>query len=76
MIINSFILIKFIYKFLFILKAASDGWIIKTIDHNKYDFYKYILKSDKLYKIQMDIVEFLKTYIYDLTFLTDSLKNQ
>lgn len=64
-----FILIKFIYKFFFILKAASDGWIVKSVDDNKYDFYKYILKSNKLCKIQLDISQFLKNYMYDLNFL-------
>lgn len=64
-----FILIKYIYKFFFILKAASDGWIVKPIDDNKYDFYKYIIKSNKLCKIQLDISQFLKNYVCDLTFL-------
>jgi hypothetical protein len=67
--INRSILIKFIYKFFFILKAASDGWIVKHIDKNKYDFYKYILKSNKLYKVQLDISQFLSNYACDLTFL-------
>lgn len=63
------ILIKFIYKFFFILKAASDGWIVKQIAENKYDFYKYILKSNKLCKVQLDVSQFLTSYAYDLNFL-------
>lgn len=31
---------KFFYKCLYILKAASDGWIVKYIGGNKYDFLK------------------------------------
>lgn len=34
------IVIKFFYKCLYILKAASDGWIVKYIGGNKYDFLK------------------------------------
>lgn len=32
------LLFKFLYKFLYILKAASNGWIIKTIGPNLYEF--------------------------------------
>lgn len=62
-------LIKFIYKFFFILKAASDGWIVKQVEENKYDFYKYIIKSNKLCKVQLDVSQFLNNYTYDLNFL-------
>jgi|LakMenEpi03Aug12_release.lakeMendotaPanAssembly.Ray.scaffolds.fasta_scaffold2520136_1 hypothetical protein len=67
--INRSILIKFIYKFFFILKAAADGWIVKPIDENNYDFYKYILKSNKLCKIQLNVPQFLDNYACDLAFL-------
>jgi hypothetical protein len=63
------VLIKFIYKFFFILKAASDGWIVKQVEENKYDFYKYIIKSNKLCKVQLDVSQFLTNYMYDLNFL-------
>ena len=31
---------NFLYKYLYILKAASNGWIIKTLDNNTYEFYR------------------------------------
>jgi hypothetical protein len=31
---------KFFYKCLYILKAASDGWIVKYIGGNQYTFLK------------------------------------
>lgn len=34
------IIFNFIYKFLYILKAASNGWIVKSLTNNKYEFYK------------------------------------
>ena len=38
-------LTSFIYKLFFILKAAANGWIVKTIGNNKFEFYKH--KSKK-----------------------------
>ena len=38
---NNNLIYNFIYKYLYILKAASNGWIIKTLnDHNTYEFYR------------------------------------
>lgn len=34
------ILYNFLYKYLFILKAASDGYIVKYIGGNQYEFKK------------------------------------
>ena len=34
---NTF-LFNFIYKYIFILKAAANGWIIKSLGHNVYEF--------------------------------------
>ena len=31
---------NFIYKYIYILKAASNGWIIKTLGNNTYEFYR------------------------------------
>ena len=35
------IILNFVYKFLCILKAASDGWIIKYIGGNQFEFISY-----------------------------------
>lgn len=35
------IILNFMYKFFCILKAASDGWIIKYIGGNKFEFISY-----------------------------------
>jgi hypothetical protein len=37
---DKIIIHKFIYKYIYILKAASNGWIIKTIGNNTYEFYR------------------------------------
>jgi hypothetical protein len=34
------LLSNFIDKFLFLLKAASDGWIVKYLGGNYYEIYK------------------------------------
>ena len=39
---------NFIYKFFFILKAASDGYIIKYIGGNKFEFEKNNKLHDSL----------------------------
>jgi hypothetical protein len=40
MIFISKIILKFLTKYFFILKAASNGWRVKYIGGNKYEFYK------------------------------------
>ncbi len=35
------IILNFVYKFFCILKAASDGWIIKYIGGNQFEFISY-----------------------------------
>lgn len=35
------IILNFIYKFFCILKAASDGWIIRYIGGNQFEFISY-----------------------------------
>jgi len=47
-------ILKFILKILFILKAASDGWIVTYIGGDKYEFSG---KSKKL-----NINNFIKKY--------------
>ena len=32
------IIFNFIYKFMYILKAAANGWIVKSVGHNVYEF--------------------------------------
>jgi hypothetical protein len=51
------LLINFIYKFLFIFKAAANGYIVKHIGNNQYEF-KVNLKKKKNYTIN----NFVKTY--------------
>jgi hypothetical protein len=45
---NTNIIYKFIYKYIYILKAASNGWIIKTLGNNTYEFYRLNKKGVKL----------------------------
>jgi hypothetical protein len=47
------IILNFVYKYLCILKAASDGWIIKYIGGNQFEF---------IYYKKMDIKKVLKKY--------------
>jgi hypothetical protein len=35
------IILNFVYKFFCILKAASDGWIIRYIGGNQFEFISY-----------------------------------
>jgi hypothetical protein len=37
---------QFMEKLLFILKAASDGWIVKYLGGNYFEFYSTKRKSD------------------------------
>ena len=39
-------IINFIYKFFFILRAASDGYIIRYLGDNKYEFIGTVEKYD------------------------------
>lgn len=55
MLLINKIILNFLTKYLFILKAASDGWRIKYIGGNNYEFYK-----SKKYKISCS--EFLSKY--------------
>ena len=50
------IILDFIYKFFFILKAAADGYIVRYIGGNKYDFIKF--KS----KTKLNSAKFLHKY--------------
>ena len=34
-------ILKFLYKYLFIYKAVSNGWIVRYVGGNKYEFYTY-----------------------------------
>jgi hypothetical protein len=58
MLLINKIILNFLTKYLFILKAASDGWRIKYIGGNNYEFYK-----SKKYKISCS--EFLSKYKTD-----------
>lgn len=55
------LLINFIYKFLFIFKAAANGYIVKHIGNNQYEFkVNLLLKSKK--KKNYTINNFVKTH--------------
>jgi hypothetical protein len=43
------IILNFIYKFLCILKAASDGWIIRYIGANRFEFICNKKRNIKLF---------------------------
>jgi hypothetical protein len=51
-------ILKFIRKFFFILKAASEGWIVNCVGTNKFEFYKR--KNEKLCSDSMS--SFIKNY--------------
>lgn len=51
------IILNFLYKFFCILKAASDGWIVKYIGGNQFEF--------KTYK-KTNINQFLEKYTKEL----------
>jgi hypothetical protein len=42
------IILNFIYKFFCILKAASDGWIVKYIGGNQFEFISYKKRNIKI----------------------------
>lgn len=54
-------IIKFLYKYMFILKAASDGWRIRYIGGNSFKFYNKRSQTPKV-----SIEDFMKKYQYTL----------
>jgi hypothetical protein len=54
---NSNISYNTIQKMVFICNALNDGWTIKKINNNKYEFIK---NKEKLIKKEIDIEEFIK----------------
>lgn len=46
-----------IQKMVFLCNALNDGWSIKKLNNNKYEFIK---NKDKLIKKEIDIEEFIK----------------
>jgi hypothetical protein len=46
-----------IQKMLFLCNALNDGWSIKKLSNNSYEFIK---NKDKLIKKEIDIEEFIK----------------
>jgi len=55
--LNSNINYNVIQKMVFLCNALNDGWSIKKINNNKYEFIK---NKDKLIKKEIDIEEFIK----------------
>lgn len=37
--ISKSVVLNFLYKYLFIYKAVSNGWIVRYIGCNKFEFY-------------------------------------
>lgn len=54
------LLLRFLEKYLFILKAASDGWRVSYKGGNKFTFYKLLANNDL-----WNSNEFLSKYKYD-----------
>lgn len=54
---NSNISYNTIQKMVFLCNALNDGWSIKKLNNNKYEFIK---NKDKLIKKEIDIEEFIK----------------
>lgn len=54
------VLSKFIEKFLFLLKAASDGWIVRYLGGNYYEIYKPSNPNTKQKQLTTD--EFIQKY--------------
>ena len=54
---NSNVSYNTIQKMVFICNALNDGWTIKKINNNKYEFIK---NKEKLIKKEIDIEEFIK----------------
>lgn len=61
---NRKIILNFIYKFFCILKAASDGWIVKYIGGNQFEFV-----CDK----KIDYKIFIKNYTENLPSIITNL---
>lgn len=61
---KSSVLINFLVKYLFIMKAASDGWRISYVGGGNFEFYNtFYNKNTK--DVILNIDEFLEKYIYD-----------
>jgi len=54
---NSAISYNTIQKMVFLCNALNDGWSIKKLNNNKYEFSK---NKDELIKKEIDIEEFIK----------------
>ena len=54
---NSKINYNIIQKMVFLCNALNDGWSIKKLNNNKYEFIK---NKEKLIKKEIDIEEFIK----------------
>ena len=54
---NSNISYNIIQRMVFLCNALNDGWSIKKLNNNKYEFTK---NKEKLIKKEIDIEEFIK----------------
>lgn len=58
------LLISFLRKFFFILKAASDGWCVRYIGGNKFQFRYSHYDILKKLKFTPSTEQFINTYVY------------
>lgn len=59
-----YLLLNFIKKYLFILKAAADGWRIRYIGGNQFEFYASVNHANEF----PDTHAFVNKYISKLPF--------
>lgn len=59
--ISSYLLLQFLEKYFFILKAAADGWIVQYIGGNQFTFSKLFNKKNA-----WSTADFLSKYRYNL----------
>lgn len=69
-----YILINFLIKYLFIMRAASDGWRISYIGGNRFEFYNTFYNKN----VDIDTQQFLERYTFNMNkvILTDIGENK
>lgn len=57
--------IRFLTKYLFILKAAADGWRVKYLGGDKFEFHKESSQISNLENVPPSCSEFVENYLSD-----------
>jgi hypothetical protein len=57
--------IRYIIKYMFILKAAADGWRVKYMGENKFEFFKSKGKTQKLMSCNEFVLEYMPSIIHN-----------